>query len=215
MLKANNPISVTRFPIKLLGDFSGSKTFIVYLTGDGGYNNFSEQLTEDMQKQGYPVIVFNTRKYFWDAKTPNQFISDLEEIVNYYLNEASIKAFAIVGYSFGADVGAFVPAMLSNELKEKLRPMVLMSPGLSTDFEIKIADMIGGSQVERKYKILPELDRTTIPIICLFGEDEELEIKAYLKESENIQVKIMSGGHRYNFDTEKLAQLIIQNIDPN
>lgn len=89
-----------------------------------------------------------------------------------------------------------------------------MSPGLSTDFEIKLADMVGTTSVDRKYKILPELEQTQVPILCLFGEDEELEIKAYSKESAMIVVKILSGGHRYNYETQNLVNLILQNIDP-
>ena len=124
------------------------------------------------------------------------------------------KEFGIVGYSFGADAGAFVPALLSSDLKEKLHPMVLISPGISTDLEVRLTDLIGMPETDGKYKILPELDKTTVPVLCLIGEDEELEIKEYLKETGKISLKTLPGGHRFNYNTERLAQLIIHAIDP-
>lgn len=213
--KAGNSTPVEKYPVKLIGDFSEHKPFIVYLTGDGGWNNFSEQLCDDLHKQGYSVVVFNSRKYFWNAVSPDQFINDLEGIINFYLKQSPVQSFGVVGYSFGADVGAFIPAMLSDELKEKLRPMVLMSPGLSTDFEVKLMDLLGAPEADRKYKILPELKQTSVPILCLFGNDEELRIKEYLKESEKITVEILPGGHRFDFDTKKLVTQIIDKIDPS
>lgn len=209
--KNNSPSD--QFPIQVLGNFSEKKPFIIYLSGDGGWNSFSQQLGNELVQNGYTVVVFDSRKYFWDAKTPVQFVIDFETIVTYYLKQTTFKEFGVVGYSFGADVAAFIPGNLSNDLKEKIRPMVLMSPGLSTDFEVKIADLMGRAPVERKYKILTELDKTGIPILCLFGEDEALEIKAYLKESEKISVKVLSGGHRYDFDTATLVKLILEKIN--
>ena len=214
MGKAQDTLPIDKFPIQVLGNFKELKPFILYLTGDGGWNSFSQQFCNDIYKEGYSIVALNSRRYFWEAKTPDRFINDLEEIISYYLKQSQVKEFCIVGYSFGADVGAFIPAMLSNNLKEKLHPMVLMSPGLSTDFEVKLMDLLGGPEVSRKYKILPELDQTTVPILCIFGEDEELEIKEYLKESGKITVKVLDGGHRYNFETQTLVDLIIDKIDP-
>lgn len=213
MSKAQQSTPIGELPIRSFGSFLAPEPFIIYLTGDGGWNSFSQQFANEISQSGYSLVVFDSRKYFWAAKTPEQFTIDFQVVVDYFLAKSKTKEFGLVGYSFGADVAAFLPANLSPFYLSKLRTVVLMSPGLSTDFEVKLADLIGQNKTDRKYAIIPELEKSTIKILCLFGEDEQLEIKQYLKESGNISVQLMPGGHRYDFDTSTLSRLIINTID--
>jgi type IV secretory pathway VirJ component len=190
---------------------AGDKPLIVYLTGDGGMNNFSKSLTENLGSQGYAVVALDTRKYFWDQKTPAQFGKAAENFIQKYLNAWKKSSFILVGYSFGADVGAFVPPQLPENLSAKLRSVVLLSPGFSTGFVTKLTNMLGvGGSDKEKYKVQPQLMKSPAPVLCVFGKEENSDLYAALKTTEKIKKTTVPGSHRYNDDVKLIARLIIQ-----
>lgn len=184
---------------------------VLYLTGDGGWNDFNQQMTRQFEKKGFGIIALNTRKYFWDEKSPQVFANDVEQLCNYYLKVWGKSSLIIVGYSFGADVGIFLPRLLSTTLQQKVTRMVLISPSASTDFEIKLSDMVGENEnIGRKYKLEPEITKNKLPLICIFGESEELRLKNSLKNNKNLTIHILPGDHRYNNNFDLLLKTIVQ-----
>lgn len=204
---------VTDLPIKEFPAVNNQKKLIIYFTGDGGWNNFSQQLVRKINSQNYPVVVFDCRKYFWDAKSPNKFAGDVQRIISHYTLTWKLDKVAFVGYSFGADVAAFLPTQLEKSFIDKLLPMALMSPSNSTDFVIRLTDLIGPStEEERKYNVQEALFKSTIPILCIFGKDEDLSLKKNLHANGKIEIRHIPGSHRYNSNVELLAGLILKNI---
>jgi len=115
----------------------------------------------------------------------------------------------IVGYSFGADVAAFLPERLSKKLLTKMNCIVLLSPSASSDFVINLSDLIGDSKnTRRKYKVEPELNRTTFPIICVFGMNEDLRLKNTLVKKKSLTIYELPGSHQYKNDIELLIKTI-------
>jgi len=161
--------SVQELPL-LLSDSIGTKnTLVIYLTGDGGWNSFSQELVKEMERGGYGVVSLNTRKYFRKEKTPDNFAQDIESLSNYYMTKWMKTSVVIVGYSFGADVAAFLPRRLSVSLLEKMKHIALLSPSASTDFVINLADLIGDSRnTKRKYKVGREVNESGLPVVCIF-----------------------------------------------
>lgn len=190
------------------------KPVLVYFTGDGGWNTFSESVINELGKNGYPTIVLDTRKYFWNQKTPAQFAADMKVILNFYLKSWNKDSYAVIGYSFGADVAAFLPAYLPDELSDKMNSMVLLSPGFSTGFVVKLKNMLnfGGTDKE-KYKVHPELLKSPVPVWCIFGKDEGSDFAAAIKESAQLHKVIIPGSHRYNDDVSQLSKTIIRGLN--
>jgi len=210
--KAQGDKRLSELPVKVLIS-ADAKGFIIYVTGDGGWNNFSQDLCHNLVKSNYNVLVFDSRKYFWSAKQPDTFARDITLLANHYLKEWNKKEFALVGYSFGADVAAFLPTRLPADLLSKLKPVVLVSPSSSTDFEIKLTDLIGeGSNTKRKFKVVPELLRSTSRVYCIFGQDEELDVKKELKADALITIKELPGSHHYDKAKDQLLQTILTAI---
>jgi len=115
----------------------------------------------------------------------------------------------IVGYSFGADVGIFLPGRVSVELQKKIIKIALISPSASSDFVIRLSDMVGDSEnVNRKFKVKPEIEKTVLPVICIFGKDEELMLKISLRKNKNLQICELLGCQRYNGDFAALSKMI-------
>lgn len=187
------------------------KPLIIYLTGDGGWNSFSQALSAELQKNGYAVVSLDTRKYFWDQKTPDQLARDTQRILDYYMKGWNKSSWMLVGYSFGADTGAFLPSRLTKNSAERLESVVLLSPGFSTGFVTKISNMLGfGGTDKDKYKIYPELLKSPAPVLCVFGKDDDSDFYPALKATSNIKKILIPGNHKFNEDAKLVTKVIIQ-----
>jgi len=200
---------VTDLPLQLPYEKGVNQELVIYLTGDGGWNSFNQSMVREIEKQGYGVVTLNTRKYFWSEKTPVGFANDFERLSNYYLKEWGKSSLIIVGYSFGADVAGFLPNRLSVELKNKIKKIVLLSPSASTDFIIRLSDMMGGNEnINRKYKVDPEIEKAGLPVVCIFGIDEVMSLKNQLEKNKNLIINELPGDHRYNNDFSLVLKMI-------
>ena len=76
---------------------------------------------------------------------------------------------------FRADVAAFLPARLPANVIRQTSLLVLISASASTDFVVKLSDLIIGSDSkDRKYDVAAELKKSVLPVLCIFGVDEDL-----------------------------------------
>ena len=82
-----------KFPVSVINT-TGNKKLIFYFSGDGGINNFTEKLCADIANKGYVIVCFNSRKYFWKQKTPEQIAKDASEIISSYLALYNKKDFS-------------------------------------------------------------------------------------------------------------------------
>ena len=206
-IKAQSAADISKFPVSTLNK-NGTKQMVIYLTGDGGINNFSQQVCDELAIKNYPVIRFDSRKYFWNRKTPEQFAKDLGEIIKYYLLTYNKTDFSIVGYSFGADAALLAVPRLSANLRQKLKSAVFLSPAVATDLTVKISDLLGFENNKGKYKTLPEIDKITGKVFCIFGKEEDSLFYKYVKDKKSIGKILVPGSHRYNNNTVIVAKAI-------
>jgi type IV secretory pathway VirJ component len=204
----------TSLPIKIFKNLN-SKPLIFYVSGDGGWNDFSNQLASGLYKNGYAVVGIDSRKYFWSKKTPTNFANDLQSLISQYLKEWNKREFIIIGYSFGADVSAFLPANFNHATADKFKEMILLSPGYSTSYEVKLMDMLnsGGNSNLEKYKVYPEILKANLPITCVFGSDDDSDFKSGLKETKNIHKIIIKGNHHYDDDFSLVLKTVLKVIE--
>jgi type IV secretory pathway VirJ component len=208
-VKAQVSSSVNDLPIQLSGSRGSNVVLVIYLSGDGGWNDFNQQLAQGFEKLGYGVVTLNTRKYFWDQKSPEVFAGDIDQLSKYYMKEWKKSSVVIVGYSFGADVGIFLSDRVSNELQKKITKIALISPSASSDFVIRLSDMVGESEnVNRKFKVKPEIEKSDLPVICIFGKDEQLMLKTNLQKNKNLTICELPGDHRYNDNFAALIKMM-------
>lgn len=202
---------MTQYPLS--SSVKGSaKTLIFYISGDGGMNSFSQKLVDEMVLKNYSVVSLDSRKYFWEQKTPDKMAHDFSEIIQHYLKAYGKEEFCFVGYSFGADAVAFSIPRLPKELFNKLRSSVLLSPSSSTDFEVRVSDLIGFGSKTARYKTLPELYKHTSPTLCIFGHDEDSDFYKLLKDRKNLNKTLIPGSHKYDSDIHKVIAEILTGI---
>jgi len=201
---------MSNLPVNIVNSINDtSKPFVMYITGDGGWNKFSKNLATSLAGKGYPVVALNAAKYFWDKKTPAKTASDISRLMTYYQRTWKRKNVLLVGYSFGADVMPFVYNLLNKEQASQIVNISLLSPSAKTDFEIHLMVMLGGSSGGES--VTAAINKiTNKPITLIFGEDEddfpakELTIRNYTS------IKL-SGGHHYDGDEVTVCNTILAN----
>ena len=53
----------------------GSDRLVVLLSGDGGWREMDKGIAARLQQQGVSVVGFNSLRYFWGSRTPQQAVS--------------------------------------------------------------------------------------------------------------------------------------------
>ena len=202
---------ISKLPVNIVtATTDSSKPFVLYITGDGGWNKFSKTLSQEFANKGYPVVALNSNKYFWDKKTAQQTATDVAKLLTYYQSLWKKKKVLLVGYSFGADVMPFVYNNLKKELLPEVINLTLLSPSAKTDFEIHLMVMMGSSgDGESVPAAINKI--TSKPITFIFGKDEdefpskELTIKNYVTVT-------LTGGHHYDGDEATVVTAILKQV---
>jgi len=185
------------------------KPFVFYISGDGGYTNFSEGICKAINNAGYNIASLNSKVYFDDKKTPQQTTNDISGYLNSELGKRKEQHFILAGYSFGADIAPFVVNLLPDSLKKKLVSVVLLSPSTSTDFETHAWDMLGGKK-KREKDVVAEINRLGAikTAIILGGDDGDFPVNNIkLKNYAHQQLK---GDHHYDGNIDEVAKTMIK-----
>jgi type IV secretory pathway VirJ component len=201
-------LPVVPYPAK---SFNAQRGFIIYLSGDGGENSFSKSFVQQLGNNGYPVVFFNSLKYFWSKKSPQQAAADVEKVINFYKTQWKTQKVIVIGYSFGADVAPFLLTRFSKETYASVKNIVLMSPSKTTDFEVHVTDLFGkGKKTENSVEA--EINKLAQkPLLILGGEDESDTIDPAALKVPYKLVKL-KGGHKYDSNTSEVATTIFKNL---
>ena len=172
--------------------------FVLYITGDGGFNNFSTSLCTAINKKGYSITALNAKSYFWETKSPEDAAKDVSGLITEYLSLWKRNEVILVGYSFGADVMPFIQTRLSPGVINKIRHTVLFSPSKNTDFTIHLFYGDDGSSV------ISEINKLNRPVLIVFG-DEEKDLPDKQISNKNVLVMKVAGDHHYD---DKISEII-------
>lgn len=184
-----------------------STKMVVLLSGDGGWLDFNNNLSVHFALNGYHVIGFNSRTYFWEQRSPEETAEDLILLLRKYNALWKVDKIVLSGYSFGADVIPFVYNRLPEDLKNKVVCLQLLSPFLSTDFVVHTSDLLNIGGDDRYYKVEPEIEKTDVPVYCFYGRDETYTALLNVKTS-NFFLDFLPGGHRYNNAYRKIVSTV-------
>ncbi|SEL51281.1 AcvB/VirJ family lysyl-phosphatidylglycerol hydrolase [Parapedobacter koreensis] len=187
-----------------------SLPLILYLSGDGGYNTFSQRLVAEISSKGYGVLVLDARNYFWKAKTPQQLAADMASLLAGRLQNPRSQQVFVVGYSFGASVIPFMLSRLPSELLAKVGMAVCISPGRFADFEVTLATLLNNSKGNEHYPVVEECRKLkTCPCYFLFGKDEDAGVTRSFIEA-GMPVAVLPGSHDYRNDIGALSKKLLE-----
>ena len=199
---------VNSLPVKEWSS-TAENPFVLYITGDGGFNSFSIDLCTALNKAGHSVCSVNAKSYFWNKKTPEQSSTDITAYLTKQFNSRKNQQLILAGHSFGADVMPFIVNRLPEAIRKKIVSVILLSPSGSTDFEIHWSDIFGGNK-QRSMDVVAEINKLTVPkTVTFFGSDEtdfpvkNIKLKNYTNE-------ILPGGHHFDGNTAEVAKTMIK-----
>ena len=202
----NIPYNITREKA-----FFSNAPIALLFSGDGGWFGFEQSIADYLGAYGIPTIGIDTKKYFWNRKTPEKTASDMAEILIYYGKEWDKTRFVLIGYSQGAEIVPFLVTHFPDALKSKVLSAVMLSPETTTDFEIHITNMLGFGSRQNTYNVIEEINKIKeITAICIFGEGEKIPVPGLLKGT-SVKISFVPGDHHYKGN----AALIVKTMKDN
>lgn len=189
-------------------------SFAILLSGDGGWAGIDKHLASALNTQGLSVVGWDSLRYFWKRRTPEDTAKDIGRAIEHYLAAWGARRVVLVGYSRGADVLPAIVARLPAPLREKVRLVALVAPGKSAEFEVHVTDLLGGGGGD--YPVLPEVKALGgLPVLCLYGDEEVQEsVCPQLTEVPGVKELMLSGGHHFGGNYARVARAIIDALGP-
>ena len=202
------PISLIDLPVVEVPGKGSGDTFAILLSGDGGWAGIDKDVSAAMAAKGIPVAGFDTLRYFWNKRTPEGLTADLDRMLRYYAAHWKKSRAILIGYSQGANVLPFAVNRLPKDTRAMVAHTVLMGLGGLASFEFHLGNWFGGQA--GGIPILPEalkLDGETT--LCIYGEDEKDSLCPQIP-SGHVQPLALPGGHHFDKDYDKLAEIILR-----
>jgi type IV secretory pathway VirJ component len=180
----------------------------ILISGDGGWYSFEQSIADGLAEIGIPAIGLDSRKYFWNRRSPDETAGDIASLLSFYYNEWKRDKCLLLGYSLGAEIVPFIVNRLPEDLKSGIVLAVLLSPETTTDFEVHISNMLGMGNSKNTYQVLDEIKKLKpVPALCIFGQSEKSQVPELLKGT-SVNINIIPGDHHYKFNVPLILQKI-------
>ena len=189
---------------------AASPWFTILVSGDGGWAALDRGVSRDLAKHGIPVVGWNSRKYFWQARTPDGISADLDRVIRHYARTWNKSHVILVGYSQGADTMPFMVNRLPTESRAQVDLTALLALSDNALFEFHMGNWLGNPS--GGIATAPELQHWSgAPYLCLYGEDDPDSVCAEATGKEGIAVK-MPGGHHFGGGYAGIAAEILSRL---
>ena len=199
-------------PVKEWATSSQDKPLIFYLSGDGGFNKFSNSLCEGINKKGFDVIALNSKSYFWDKKTPEQTATDVNNYLVKKLAGRKNQQVVMIGYSFGADVLPFILNRIPKDIHDKILVSFLMASSGSTDLEIHWSDILGGNS-KREMDVVTELNKLINDKIVIISASDDGHLALNKISLKRYTHEVLPCGHHFDGDTDEIIKVILNDTE--
>lgn len=187
---------------------AGSHRLAIVISGDGGWRELDKGISAELNRQDVSVVGWNSLRYFWKQKSPQQVADDLARVMSTYGTRWHAEDIALVGYSFGADVMPFAYARLPPAQRARVRFVSLLGLAHGADFQVRVGGWLGWGR-SRQVPILPEvLHMDAARVQCIHGQAEHDTLCPVLA-AQGVEVVARPGGHHFDHDPVKLAGIVL------
>jgi type IV secretory pathway VirJ component len=184
-----------------------SDAFAIIMSGDGGWAGLDQDIAAALSARGVPVVGLDSLRYYWTARTPQGVAADTDRMIRYYLSHFGKKRVLLIGYSQGADVLPFAVNRLPPPTKAQVALTAILGMSEHALFEFHVSSWI--SDDSSGPATLPEVNRLTgMPVLCIYGEDEDDSLCPKLDPLKFKVVKV-KGGHHFDGNYAGLANEIL------
>jgi type IV secretory pathway VirJ component len=190
------------------GDSLGA-SLVVWLTGDGGWDETDKGASAEIASRGVPVIGFDSLHYFRSRHEPDAAAIDLERVLRHYLAAWNKRQAVLVGYSMGGSVLPFLVNRLPGDLKPSVRAVVLLGPAREVDFKFHLTSWLGKSSYAGDHPVLPELEQLLgTRVLCFHGQEDKDCICPDLPQGLTEDITL-HGGHRVGGHYGAIADSVV------
>lgn len=188
---------------------SQNATLALLMTGDGGWAGIDQEVSRVLAARGVPVVGFNTLKYFWQQRTPQEVAAAVTRVLRHYMDDWHRDRLVLIGYSFGADVMPFVISRLAPDLRQRITSVSLLGLSEYASFEVHVADWLPGVS-SKDSPVLPELAKLRdLRVLCVYGEGEKDTLCPRIS-SNGIRALRVGTGHHFGGNYDEIADAILQ-----
>lgn len=181
--------------------------FVIFISGDGGWVGLDREVAAHLQQRGYSVVGWDSLRYFWNARTPEEAAHDLTRVISHYETQWHKSHVIVMGYSQGADVLPFMVNRLSPGDRAKISQVSLLGLSDSALFEFHFSNWLGAE--EPGLPTGPEVEKLgTHQTLCVYGESETDDFCPHTK----LNKLKLPGGHHFGGDYDRLAQGLLANL---
>jgi type IV secretory pathway VirJ component len=206
---------VAALPLEELPSAVPGRLMAVVLSGDGGWRDLDKVIAEDLQADGVSVVGWDCLRYFWQKRTAEETAVDLAQVLEVYGARWHADRFALVGYSFGADVLPATYILLPEALKRRVVLVSLLALSPKADWQISVLGWLGAPPTASALPVEPALAEMPVGILqCFYGEAETDALCPDLA-SRGVEVVKTAGGHHFNNDYAALARQILDRFRLN
>lgn len=182
-------------------------TLAVFISGDGGWREIDQKVTEYFNSHGVSVVGVNSLVYFLRKRTPDEAAEYISSLIDNYKAKYSKRRVMIIGYSFGADIVPFVVNRLQSR-RSDISAAVMLEIEAYTPFEVTYSEWMGHTQ--GSYATMPEIAGIkNIPMLFVGGSDDKGTIANTL-DRKKYDVIIINGGHHFDENYYNLAKIILE-----
>ncbi len=204
---------VAGLPLVELPASPPSRRMAIFFSGDGGWRDIDRTIGENLQSMGVSVVGWDSVRYFWSKKTPEQTAADLSAVISAYSAKWHTDKVALIGFSFGADVLPFLYDRLRPALKAHVSLLSLLSLGQAADWEIRVAEWLGAPPSAAAKAVGPVIQRISGKLIqCFYGN---LDTGSYCPElvRQGAEVIEKKGVHHFDGDYVLMAHQILDGFE--
>ncbi len=203
---------VASLPLVPLPASGPSRVIVIFLSGDGGWRDLDKTIGEKLQAMGVPVVGWDSLRYFWRRKSPEQTTADLTAAMAAYGAQWRADRFALIGYSFGADVLPVVYNLLPARYRDKIAMISLLGLEPKADWEIRMVGWFGAAPSESATPLAPEFAKISPELIQCFYGVKETDSACRALAGTGVELVETPGEHHFGYDYDAIAQRIVDGL---
>jgi type IV secretory pathway VirJ component len=180
-----------------------------FMSGDGGWVAADRRLADSLASHGIAVLGFDSRAYLSRKRTPDDAGRDVARTLDAYIRAWHRARIVLIGSSRGADLVPFIANRLPEELRSRVKLIVLLGVARWGSFEFHWPDLVFDTHRSTDLPVLPELERLRgTRMVCVYGADERNSLCSAV-DTTLVRSYRRDGGHRLRGDqSAELARLI-------
>lgn len=188
-------------------------TFAIIMTGDGLWTPLADAVSLALAEAGIKNRRIKSLHYFWSAQTPKTLMLDLTAMMKLRRARHPNCHFVLIGYSFGAGTLPFAANLLSPAMTSAVDLTVLIAPPAHADFKFLLRSWLNKSSPDAR-PVAPQITTLSekMPVLYLRGEDDYIGPSEIIVPHDNLNLMILSGGHKFNEDYHIIAALILERL---